>query len=382
MKKCLYNFLVGLFAIFIFASINEVAIAAPMDGKAGLEIKANIPEGFDAPGIAIEFRDEDGNLAFNYYLEEENDFTSYYGGIKAEEKFSVSYGIGDNQKYSLKGLKGSYTFENKEDRSITVDVVLKEGVEEENIIEVDVTEEQKEAMNELPEEETDKSCYVTKDVETVKQEFMDATSFLTDEDLYKAVIPSIGSEPYLENIPGLTQEEYENATRYEKFCWNVLVVAPSNKIALKNVESLEAFISQEYIGEYIGALKDNEDVLNATLKVWEWHYNNYDMFGVFLNPYDTGVVENPEEEKEQKQQELQQKNEEEIEQVVDELEETYGADIDDTDTDDYEESLENEKENSNTITVLIISNVIAWLLLLGVGGFFLVRWWQEKRLYK
>lgn len=218
-----------------------------------------------------------------------------------------------------------------------------------------ITSEQMEKINEPIGKDAESLSYLTMDAEDLIERFKTAVKEVEQNETYQNYKNMYVINPnhtyFKEYFPNWTAEDYTNLDDFDKFCIYYLFYSPYS-----------SYLSEWKYYDYskTGETGLGDEVNAAYAEVNEWHRNNYEMYGVFINPFDDGVINETSKEEEKT-------DEEELQEIREEIAEELGVE---TKEGKYEKAWKD----------LLLSNIITIILIIAAVVIFIIMKKKHKQI--
>ncbi len=134
--------------------------------------------------------------------------------------------------------------------------------------------------------------------EELIQELIKETEFIKDDERFKQFLEVATGETFKQDYlsyPDNTLEDWESMSEYEQAVMTLTELRPRGFILSSNrdifAENHDVFIEHAYSKPLFLECdpEDGEKVYQAFLKVWDWHWNNYEKNMEYINLYDKNI---------------------------------------------------------------------------------------------
>lgn len=211
---------------------------------------------------------------------------------------------------------------------------------------------------------TSKSDTTTTSGTDIVNTFIAKTSFIEKSSEYTIFIGGWAGAAYKEqylDIKGNTEAMWYNMTPYQRACYSLLCLYPQSIIQGENqsvyAKDHDTWIENlDVVKTSLDNLPRGDEVYNAVVTVWEWHWHNWESKPTFINPFASHTI------------------------LDSSKSESKDSPNDDMDTLDSQE-IANRKQLSSPSTLLDIlkENIISVILIVGLGTALLVIFYKKKK---
>lgn len=186
---------------------------------------------------------------------------------------------------------------------------------------------------------------------TMLNTFIQKTRFIENDSNYSAFIGgwagAIYKQRFLE-VQGNTEEQWDSMTQYQRACYSLLYTYPKTLMLGENnsiyAKDKATFLSNLDLAKTpLLQLKRGNEVYDALVEAWNWHWANWEKDRVFLNPFEGMAYEQPDKANSKSSPKKS--------------------------PDDN--ALANRKElaSPHTFIDIVVKNIFTILILLGIGGY-------------
>ncbi len=202
-----------------------------------------------------------------------------------------------------------------------------------------------------------------KDIEADKlfKTFQEKISFIENNDDYKEFIMVMSGVTYKNlflEIEGNTEEKWDAMSKYQQACYSLMVTEPQSFILGINSNTYakdnKTFISNlDLQKNMLNIISNGDQVYEALVEVWNWHWNNWETERTFINIYN------------------------EIDE--DTLKSIFEDKVQNSESNYEDNNIRSELTSKETFIQLFKDNIITLIILIGVGIALYVVYTKNKK---
>ncbi len=223
--------------------------------------------------------------------------------------------------------------------------------------------------------------------EELIKDLIKETEFIKDDKRFKNFIDFASSETFKQEYlkqPNTKLEDWESMSKYEQAVMTLTELRPRGFIQSKNRELFakneEVFIEKVYHKDlFINCDKvDGEKVYQSFLKVWSWHWDNFENNTEYINLYDNNIFKVDDYKDAPKTTLAEEKNNKNNTSVDKEKEQSTTKENNIIDEDLDAKDRRKELASTNNYLSIIKNNIISIIILIIVGVALFVIYSKKK----